>query len=540
MRRTIVFLIVLGSTLLLAASASPQAEQPKPVVATTFLISGKGWGHGAGMAQWGARGFAEQEGFTFEQILAHYYPGTELQRAQVTQVRVLLAESVKRLAVSSEAPYRVRDAAATTYDLPAGEAVLGPDLAVVLDGTPTPLQGPLVFQPGKGAFLSLGGKPYRGELQVTSTGKALTAVDYVGLEQYLWSVVPGEMPGDWPPEALKAQAVAARTYALSSLLKAKGFDLYADVRSQVYLGLSGEDPRTTAAVRSTAGQALFFAGKPAIALFSSSSGGRTADGTEVLSAPQPYLVSVPDPYDTLSPWHRWGPVAFTAAKVRKALKLGAPVLDLKTVPGPSGRARAVNVTTAASGATVSGSGLRFALGLRSTWISIAALTLQRPGGPVVYGAKTTQSGSVRGVKTVSLEARGLGVQPGAPAADISPAADGTFSLAVKPAATTIYRLVAAAGGETVLKVPVAPRVRLSRVQEPGALSGTARPLLPGALVEIQRLEGEEWLPVAETVVDDLGAFRAELDTEPGRYRARVAPAQGFAEGLSPALEVGTT
>ncbi len=538
MRRTLVSLITLGSTLLLAASASPQAEQPKPVVATTFLISGKGWGHGAGMAQWGARGFAEQEGFTFEQILGHYYPGTELTRADVTQVRVLLADGVKRLAISSEAPFRVRDAAATTYDLPAGELALGPDLTLPLNGELSQLQGPLVFQPGRGAFLALGGKPYRGELQVTSTGNALTAIDYVGLEQYLWSVVPGEMPGDWPPEALKAQAVAARTYALSSLLKGRSFDLYPDVRSQVYLGLPGEDTRTTAAVKATAGRALFFGGKPAIALFSSSSGGRTADGAEVLNGPQPYLVSVPDPYDTLSPWHRWGPVVVSAAKVRKALKLVAPVVDLKTVLGPSGRVRAVNVTTAASGATVSGSGLRFALGLRSTWISIAALTLQRPGGPVVYGSRTTLSGSVRGVKTVSLEARGLGAQPWAPAAEIAPAADGTFSLVVKPAATTIYRLVAAGGGQTVLKVPVAPRVRLSRVQEPGALSGTTRPLLPGALVEIQRLEGDQWLLAAEAVVGERSAFRAEFGAAPGTYRARFAPAQGFAEGISPELEVG--
>ncbi len=538
MRRTLVSLIAIGSTLLLAASASPQAEPPKPVVATTFLISGKGWGHGAGMAQWGARGFAEQEAYTYDQILAHYYPGTELKQASLAQVRVLLADGVKRLAVSSEVPFRVRDAAATTYDLPAGELTLGPDLTVPLGGTQTQLLGPLVFQPGKGAFLELDGKPYRGELQVTSTGKALTAIDYVGLEQYLWGVVPGEMPGDWPPEALKAQAVAARSYALASLLKGRSFDLYADVRSQVYLGPSGEDPRTTAAVKATAGQALFFAGKPAITLFSSSSGGRTADGAEVLNGPQPYLVSVPDPYDSFSPWHRWGPVTVTAAKVRRALKLGVPVLDVKTVLGPSGRVRAVNVTTSTGGATVSGSNLRFALGLRSTWISIVTLSLQRPAGPVVYGSKTTLSGSFRGVKTVSLEARGLGAQPWTPA-DISPAADRTFSLVVKPATTTIYRLVSAAGGQTVLRVPVAPRVRLSRVQEPGGLSGTARPLPPGAVVEIQLLEGEQWLSVAEAVVGEKGAFRAEFDAAPGTYRARVAPAGGFAEGLSPGLEVGT-
>ncbi len=539
MRRTFVSLIVLGTALALAASASPQAEPAKPVVATTFLISGKGWGHGAGMAQWGARGFAEQEGFTYEQILAHYYPGTELKQAKVTKVRVLLAEGAKRLAVSSEAPFRVRDAAATTYDLPAGEVVLGPDLTLPLNGAPTPLRGPLVFQPGKGAFLGLDGKRYRGELQITSTGKALAAVDYVGLEQYLWSVVPGEMPADWPAEALKAQAVAARTYALSSLLKGRSFDLYADVRSQVYLGLPGEDTRTTAAVKATAGQALFYGGKPAIALFHSSSGGRTADSTEVLNVPQAYLVSVPDPYDTLSPWHAWGPVAFSAAKVRSALKLTAPPLDLKVVPSVTGRARAVNVTTASGGATVSGGGLRFGLGLRSTWITIAVLTLQRPGAPVAWGAELTLTGSIRGVKGVSLQAR-AGAGAWLPAAVLVPAADGTFSATVKPGATTVYRLAGADGLGPMLKVPVGPRVRLARAPESGTLTGSVRPALAGALVEIQRFEDGDWPAASQAYTDERGAFTLELDLVPGIYRAWVAREQGFAEGISPELEVGAT
>jgi len=539
MRRSLVSLIILGSTLLLSASASPQAEQPKPVVATTFLISGKGWGHGAGMAQWGARGFAEQEGFTFEQILGHYYPGTELKRAKVTKVRVLLADGVKRLQVSSEAPFRVRDAAATTYDLPAGELALGPDLTLPLNGAPSQLQGPLVFQPGKGAFLALDGKAYRGELQVVSTGKALTAVDFVGLEQYLWSVVPGEMPGDWPQEALKAQAVAARTYALSQLVKGKSFDLYADVRSQVYLGLPGEDTRTTAAVKATAGRALFDGAKPAITLFHSSSGGQTADSTEVLNVPQAYLVSVPDPYDTLSPWHEWGPVAFSAAKLRKALKLTAPPLDLNVVPSVTGRARAVNVTMATGGATVSGGGLRFGLGLRSTWITVAVLSLQRSGAPVVWGAGLTLTGSVRGVEDVSLQARAAG---GAwlPAADLVPAADGTFSATVKPGATTVYRLAGADGLGPMLKVPVGPRVRLARAPEPGVLSGTVRPVLAGALVEIQRFEDGDWLTASQTYTDERGSFSLELELVPGTYRAWVAPAQGFVEGISSELEVGAT
>lgn len=536
MRRTLVSLIALVSMLVLAATAAPQAEPPKPVVATTFLISGRGWGHGAGMSQWGARGFAQEEGLTYDKILAYYYPGTELKRAKVAKVRLLLAEGEKTLTVSSTVPFRVRDAAATTYDLAAGEVKIGPDLTLVVNGAPAPLPGPLVFQPGKGAFLALYGRLYRGELQVVSTGKDLTAIDYVGLEQYLWGVVPGEMPGDWPAEALKAQAVAARSYALSQRVKGARFDLYSDVRSQVYLGVQGEDPRTTAAVKATAGQALFFGGKPAIALFSSSSGGQTADSTEVLNEPQPYLVSVPDPHDTLSPWHTWGPVAFSAARVRRALRLAAPPLDMKIVPAPSGRARAVNVTTASSGATVSGGGLRFGLGLRSTWITIAVLSLGYPGGPVAYGAEVSLTGSVKGVNAASLQARD---PAGAwlPAADVLPAKDGTFSVIVKPEATTAYRVAGADGLGPVLKVPVGPRVRLVRPAEPGVLSGTVRPVLADALVEIQRLDEGEWAAVTQTYTDARGAFRIAFDLVPGTYRAWVAPEQGLAKGISPALEV---
>jgi stage II sporulation protein D len=538
MRRTLVSLIALVSTLVLAAAAAPQAEPPQAVVATTFLISGHGWGHGAGMSQWGARGFAQEEGWTYDRILAYYYPGTELQQAKVAKVRVLLAENAKALAVSSTAPFRVRDAAATTYDLPAGELKIGPDLTLPVDGTPTALRGPLVFQPGSGALLALGGKAYRGELQVVSTGKRLAAIDYVGLEQYVWGVVPGEMPADWPPEALKAQAVAARSYALSQRVKGAGFDLYADVRSQVYLGAQGEDPRTTAAVKATAGRALFYGGKVAIALFSSSSGGQTADSSEVLNEPQPYLVSVHDPHDTLSPWHTWGPVAITAAKVRRALRLVGPVLDMKVVPTPSGRVRAVNVTTGASGATVSGGALRFGLGLRSTWLTIGTLTLQRPGDPVSYGGPLTLSGAIRGVQKVSLQARFADLRAWGPVADFAPAADGTFSVVVRPTATTLYRLAGPDGLGPVLTVPVAPLVSLSRGPGRGVLTGTVAPAVPAALVEIQQLQDDGgWAAVYQTYTDERGAFRARLELVPGAYRAWVAPEQGLAEGISPQLEI---
>ena len=99
------------------------------------------------------------------------------------------------------------------------------------------------------------------------------------------------MPSAWPDEALKAQAVAARSYALSHRRRGKGFDLYADVRSQVYGGVRGEHPRTTAAIEATAGEVLLWEGKPIDALFHSTSGGTTLDAAEVFGKAVPYLVA---------------------------------------------------------------------------------------------------------------------------------------------------------------------------------------------------------------------------------------------------------
>jgi SpoIID/LytB domain protein len=119
------------------------------------------------------------------------------------------------------------------------------------------------------------------------------------------------------------QAVAARSYALASRKTGGSFDVFADTRSQVYGGILSEDPRTTEAVNATKGQIVLFDGKVAWTFFSSSSGGKTASIQDVWpdSDPLPYLVSVDDPYDTISPYHDWGPVAFTAAELKA--KLGA-------------------------------------------------------------------------------------------------------------------------------------------------------------------------------------------------------------------------
>ena len=109
------------------------------------------------------------------------------------------------------------------------------------------------------------------------------------------------MPKEWPAAALQAQAVAARSYALASIVKNRDFDLYADPRSQMYYGVAAESPATTAAVKATKDEILTYGGKVATTFYYSSSGGRTASSEDVFGLVLPYLQSRPDPWDAGSP-----------------------------------------------------------------------------------------------------------------------------------------------------------------------------------------------------------------------------------------------
>src|SRR5919198_712407 len=310
--------------------------------------------------------------FRSRSILAHYYPGTTIGPAPVRRVRVLLAQKKAKLTISSAADFTVTDAAGEKHDVAAGKITLDSKLKLKADAAAKAkaLPGPLLFAPGT-APLELG-RPYRGQIQVTATGNKLQAVNVLGLEAYLQGVVPAEMPHTWAAEALKAQAVAARSYALANL-KTGAFDLYPDTRSQVYRGLAGEAPETNAAVQATAGQVVLYAGRPARTYFFSTSGGRTMSAADAWGTPIPYLVSVPDPYDTLSPYHDWGPFAFTAAKLGKALHAQGPLLDVQTDANSSGRVADVTAIGANGESTVTGTAVRKALGLRSTWFSVGVV-----------------------------------------------------------------------------------------------------------------------------------------------------------------------
>jgi stage II sporulation protein D len=223
----------------------------------------------------------------------------------VKRVRVLLVPGSKKVVVSSRSPFTVRDAAGKTHKLPAGKQELGPGLKLKLAASTKALPAPLVFSPGRRRSLSEAHLPRHAACDRRQGG---AVVNVVGLESYLWGVVPSEMPDTWPAEALKSQAIVARTYALTHMLGGGDFDVYPDTRSQVYGGMPAESDAAREAVDGTAGKVVLYNGELAQTFFFSSSGGRTANVQDVWngSKPMPYLVSVPDPYDTLSPYHDWG------------------------------------------------------------------------------------------------------------------------------------------------------------------------------------------------------------------------------------------
>jgi stage II sporulation protein D len=495
-----------------------------------LVFSGHGWGHGVGMSQYGALGYAEH-GWPAQQILAHYYPGTTTGKAPVSQVRVLLEDKKKALTLSSAVPFSVRDGLGKSHTLAAGDVTFGPSLVLPVDGkaAAAPLTAPLTFRAGGGGPLSLK-RPYRGQITVDVVDGKLRAVNVVGLEQYLYGVVPSEMPSSWATEALKAQAVAARSYAMATRQIGAPYDVFDDTRSQMYLGLSHEDPATNAAVDATKGQVLYYAGKVATTFFSSTSGGETESAANWTGTSIPYLVSVPDPYDTLSPYHDWGPVAVTGKAVVSALKLPGPITDVKTTRNPSGRVATVDLFAQATDLPVAATKLRGALGLRSTWftVGILSLTPPAPAVPVVYGSTITLAGVARGVNGVSLEQRPVAT-PWQSVGPVKPAVDGTVTVTAAPTITTDYRLATSAAAVGFVRIKVMPLVTVSSVAG-GAVQGTESPLLPDAPVQVQVQNPDlTWTLLATGTVAADGTFSIPAAIPAGStFRVVVTPGRGYA------------
>lgn len=298
-----------------------------------WVVRGHGFGHGIGMSQYGAYGYAlHGKGYRF--ILAHYYSGTSIgQLTSAQQVRVLVDISSGDVGFSGATSACGKNLeAGRSYEAHrAGSSVKLRSSA----GRPLADCGRRLRAAGKGR-IQISGTPYRGALEVVPTDSdagSLNAINALPVNQYVKGVIANESPSSWPQAALRAQAVAARSYALSVQSEGNGFDLYNDTRSQVYNGVSSETAATNQAADATRSQVLMYGGKIAETYFSACSGGHTESVQNVFFGPAiPYLVGVPDPYDYYCPLHKW------------TLRFSGPEISAKLSGYLKGRLKQVVVT----------------------------------------------------------------------------------------------------------------------------------------------------------------------------------------------------
>jgi stage II sporulation protein D len=396
------FLPAVLLVLLLALPSSAAA-------ATRWVVKGAGFGHGIGMSQYGAYGMA-RDGSSYKQILAHYYRGTTVARAANQTIRVLLESGADRASFTgaTRANARKLKSTETYYARVQGAGIELRDRRGKALGTfaaPLDIGGPKgLVRVGGTAINGVDDGTYRGGLELRpSDGGGVTVVNALSLDDYVKGVVPGEMPSLWSTEALKAQAVAARTYAITSHAGGGVFDQYADTRSQVYRGVNAETPSTNAAVDETAGEIVEYQGQPAVTYFFSTSGGHTENVENVFygSDPKPYLRGVPDPADKISPNHRWQ-LGYTQngleSKLRDYLKGRLRAVTI-IKHGVSPRIVAADVVGSRGKVRVTGTQLRQALGAMDNWMTFTRVRVDptRATAPRSLGLAGLVFGGGRGV-----------------------------------------------------------------------------------------------------------------------------------------------
>jgi stage II sporulation protein D len=446
-----------------------------PAAASTQMtIRGAGFGHGVGMSQYGAYGYAQQ-GAGYAEILAHYYSGTALGTTDTSQlVRVLLQTTSGAAAFSGaeHAGARTLDPLKTYRAVRRGLDQV--DLQNASGKRIATFTAPLQIDGGADGFVLKGRGAYRGILELRPSAFGMNEVNAAALDDYVRGVVSAESPSSWPLEALKAQAVAARTYAITTSKGGNGFDQYADTRSQMYGGMGAETPSTDQAVAETAGQVVTYQGKPVVTYFFSTSGGRTEDVENVFGGPaDPWLRSVDDPYDNVSPRHRW---KFTMTLASAQARLGGLVKGsfrgIKVVKrGASPRVLEADVVGSRGRTRVTGATLRSRFGLYDTWASYTSIATKKAKPPVDVPATTPPQRA---------------------------AGEGT-------------------GGVTA-------SARMTRFAAIASLQGTILPARNGDMADIQARRNGRWYEVVATRVH-AGAYSAAV-TQPGVYRVVYRGAAG--------------
>ena len=373
----------------LVVSSLPAAAEEVPAAAS-YTVTGYGYGHGHGLSQYGAQGAANQ-GLSWKQIIAFYYPGTRLGKARGT-IKVLITADKKDVVVDARDGLRltrltgrkafnlakVRPKATRWRIMPRGSR------SVVSYRIPsrggwqkwTTFPGAAEFSAGnQPVTLRLpkhGSADYRGALRSVEKH----TVNVLPIDRYVQGVVPREVPAEWPAEAVRAQAVAARTYAAFEREAATSYYDICDTEScQVYGGVADEHPAATAAVKATGGRVVLYQGQPAFTQFSSSNGGYSSAGS------QPYLAAQPDPYEASSdnpndPWT----ATVTSAQIEKAWPVVSKLVSLSFSRDGlgshfGGRVTSVTLTGSLGGlptsVKVTGDDFRSRLGLKSTWLELA-------------------------------------------------------------------------------------------------------------------------------------------------------------------------
>ena len=366
--------------------------------ASTFFIRGGGDGHGIGMSQYGAYGYA-LHGKDYRWILAHYYRGTKLGTTDPNRiVRVLLASGAAAFSGASKAGAKQLQPGETYTVRPNADGSL-----VLLDQAGKKVgrfSAPLTVT-GPGALRLASHGTYRGALQFRPDGAGgVETVNALALDDYVRGVISWEMPASWSPEALKVQAVAARTYAITSNVGGGAFDLYQDTRSQMYGGVAAETPSTDAAVAATRGQVVTYGGVPVVTYFFNSSGGHTENIENVWpgATPKPWLKGVTDPYDNVAgdPYHHWGSnlsLAGAAAKLGSLVK-GSLVGIRVTRHGSSPRILSAEIVGTKGTTTVSGTDLQHVFGLLTTYAAFT--TIYTYPGPAPVHANRTAANKLPG------------------------------------------------------------------------------------------------------------------------------------------------
>ncbi len=384
----------LAVPLLSAPTAAVSVSQSFTVPASgSFTIVGHGYGHGHGMSQYGANG-AARKGLKHEEILKFYYPGTAISKISGWLRVWITAHTSNDLVVLAQSGLVLRDRS-TQKDYPLPGDLGATQWRLSVSGTRTVVDyktdawhryqpGGLATLKGDGALrapsgrltlvMASGNRVYRDRLSaispVAGSSKRIV-VNSVTLENYVKGVVPAEMPASWSPEAVQAQAVAARSYAWWS--RAQYPDRYYQIcdtsSCQVYKGYDGEYSASNTAVDATRGQVLTYGGKPAFTQFSASSGGRTSAGSV------PYLPNKSDPYDD---WSGNGVHSWSVKVSETTLEKRYPGIgDLKKIKVTSregggdwnGRVWNVTLVGGSGSKVITGGDLRSIYGLRSTYFT---------------------------------------------------------------------------------------------------------------------------------------------------------------------------